>query len=74
MRGEALAVNHALENFMTKRKTPRMTQDQKTRAQHGAERRNNGERRADDRRAHARFSPADARTDRRQGDRRGPRT
>jgi hypothetical protein len=35
------------------------------------ERRTHGERRADDRRAHARFSPADARTDRRQGDRRG---
>ncbi len=38
------------------------------------ERRTNGERRADDRRAHARFSPADARTERRQRERRGTGT
>jgi hypothetical protein len=36
-----------------------------------ADRRGTADRRADDRRAHARFSPAEARTDRRQGDRRG---
>ena len=35
------------------------------------ERRKTGERRADDRRAHARFSPGDERTERRQGERRG---
>jgi hypothetical protein len=56
---------------MKKRKTPRMSQDSKTTAPHGADRRNQAERRADDRRAHARFEPASpARNDRRRGERR----
>jgi len=50
-----------------------MSQDSKTKTTHGAERRNQAERRADDRRAHARFEPASpARNDRRQGERRRP--
>ena len=58
---------------MKKRKPPRMSQDSKTKTTHGAERRNQAERRADDRRAHARFEPASpARNDRRQGERRRP--
>ena len=61
----------ALEEIMTKRKTPRMTHDSKTTSPHGADRRNQAERRADDRRAHARFEPGSpARHDRRQGERR----
>jgi len=60
----------ALEVIMKKRKTPRMSQDSKT-TRHGAERRNQSERRADDRRAHTRFEPGSpARSDRRQGERR----
>jgi len=47
-----------------------MIQEKKTTKPDGAERRN-GDRRADDRRAHARFSPGSpARNDRRQGERR----
>jgi len=47
-----------------------MSQDSKT-TRHGAERRNQSERRADDRRAHTRFEPGSpARSDRRQGERR----
>jgi hypothetical protein len=61
----------ALEEIMKKRKTPRMSHDSKTRSQQGAERRNQAERRADDRRADARFEPGSpARNDRRQGERR----
>jgi hypothetical protein len=56
---------------MKKRKTPRMSQNSKATGQHGTDRRNQAERRADDRRAHARFEPASpARSDRRQGERR----
>ncbi|HTY41916.1 MAG TPA: hypothetical protein VMH79_08600 [Thermoanaerobaculia bacterium] len=51
-----------------------MTQQKTTPEPRGSERRTNGERRADDRRAHARFSPGASRTDRRQGERRGPRS
>ena len=48
-----------------------MRQDSKTTSSHGADRRNQAERRADDRRAHARFEPGSpARNDRRQGERR----
>lgn len=50
-----------------------MNQDSKAKSPHGAERRNQSERRADDRRADARFEPASvARNDRRQGERRRP--
>jgi len=54
---------------MTKKKTTG-THDHKA-ASSRPDRRTNGERRADDRRAHARFSPAEARRERRQGERRG---
>ena len=55
---------------MKKRKSTRASSDPKAA---GAERRNQAERRADDRRAHARFEPASPeRNDRRQGDRRRP--
>ena len=50
-----------------------MHPEKKTPAPHGADRRSNGERRSDDRRAHARFEPRGPRNDRRQGDRRGTR-
>jgi len=60
---------------MTKKKTTGTHSHDHGKAESSrGERRTTGERRADDRRAHARFSPADARTDRRQGERRGPRT
>ncbi len=59
---------------MKKRKPTRMTEDKPTKEQLASERRNTNERRADDRRAHARFSPGSpARNDRRQGERRNSR-
>ena len=74
MRGAGEAVIPALERLMKKRKTPRMSQDKKSTGVHASDRRNKGERRADDRRAHARFEPGrSARTDRRQGERRDSR-
>ena len=57
-----------------KKTTGTHSHDQGKTASSPPERRNNGERRADDRRAHARFSPAAPRTDRRQGERRGAGT
>jgi hypothetical protein len=51
-----------------------MTHETTTPKPKESERRNDSDRRADDRRAHARFSPGKAaRNDRRQGERRGPR-
>ena len=73
MRGAGVAVNTAFENSTMKRKTPRMHPEKKTTSGHGADRRSNGERRADDRRAHARFEPQGSRNDRRRGERRGTR-
>ena len=61
----------ASDQIMKKRKTSRMSQDSKTKSPQSAERRNKVERRADDRRAHARFEPGSStRNDRRRGDRR----
>jgi hypothetical protein len=58
---------------MRKRKTPGMTHEKPTPKPKDSERRNDSDRRADDRRAHARFSPHKAaRNDRRQGERREP--
>jgi len=71
MRGSRRGFFSALDETMKKRKTPRMSQDSKTTEKHDAERRNQAERRADDRRAHARFEPgSSARNDRRQSERR----
>ena len=59
---------------MKKRKTTRMSHEKPTPQPKDSKRRNDADRRADDRRAHARFSPGSAaRNDRRQGERRGPR-
>jgi hypothetical protein len=56
---------------MTKRKTKGKGPHEKGKAEPlRHERRTTGERRADDRRAHTRFSPVAERTDRRQGERR----
>lgn len=56
---------------MKKRKTTGKAPHENAKAEPARhERRTTGERRADDRRAHARFSPAERRTDRRQGERR----
>jgi hypothetical protein len=54
-----------------KKKTGAHSPDHGKAESSGHERRTTGERRADDRRAHARFSPAEPRTERRQGERRG---
>jgi len=59
---------------MTKKKTTGSHAHDHGKAESRQDRRTAGERRADDRRAHARFSPADARTERRQGERRDSRT
>lgn len=61
--------------LMTKRKTTGGAPHDKAKAEpHRSERRATPERRSDDRRAHTRFSPGDARIERRQGERRGPRS
>ena len=73
MRGAPAAVNPAFEISTMKRKPPRMHPEKKTPTPHGADRRSNGERRSDDRRADARFEPHGSRNDRRRGDRRGTR-
>jgi hypothetical protein len=71
MRGFRSGFFPASEGNMTKRKHPHTTPERKTTSSHGSDRRNQAERRADDRRAHARFEPASpARSDRRQGERR----
>ena len=54
-----------------KKKTTRTGAHETSKAEPAhTDRRTTGERRADDRRAHARFSPGDERTERRQGERR----
>jgi len=59
-------------DLMTKKKTTGThSHDHGKTASSRPDRRTNGDRRADDRRAHARFSPAEPRTDRRHGERRG---
>jgi hypothetical protein len=73
MRASRTGFFHASDETMKKRKTPRMSKDSnsKTMGAHGDDRRNQAERRADERRAHARFEPARAaRNDRRNGERR----
>jgi hypothetical protein len=68
-RGEPLL--DAKDGPMTKKKTTRTGARESSKAEAPRhDRRTTGERRADDRRAHARFSPGDDRTDRRQGERR----
>jgi hypothetical protein len=70
MRASRAGFFHASDETMKKKKTPRMSQDSKTTGD-AADRRNQAERRADERRAHARFEPARAaRNDRRSGERR----
>jgi len=61
-------------DLMTKKKTTGTHSHDHGKASSRPERRTTGERRADDRRAHARFSPGQTRTERRQGDRRGADT
>jgi hypothetical protein len=72
MRASRMGFFHASDETMKKRKPPRMSQDSKTKGD-GADRRSQAERRADERRAHARFEPARAaRSDRRSSERRRP--
>ncbi|HYX19594.1 MAG TPA: hypothetical protein VFA98_01970 [Thermoanaerobaculia bacterium] len=70
----AKAVFGTQGDLMTKKKTTGSPARDHSKPDSRQDRRTTGDRRADDRRAHARFSPADARTDRRQGERRGPRS